>query len=92
MARAVDGLSTSAPSGRQGTGETPTEFGPCIFSPGGYSYGATASGSSNSENKTKRKTLKTAKGTGRTIGKSPNQSSYNKLVEEAERTGAEIRM
>lgn len=95
MARAVDSLSTSAPAGaggpRQGGSVTSGDFGPCIFSPGGLSYGATNSGSNS--NSKRGKSLKQAKGTGRKIDKAPNERSYNQLVDLAEKTpGAEIRM
>lgn len=89
MARGA-GLSTSAPNDHRASSSVNSqgEHGPCIFSPGGYSYGSTSTSSER-----RCKTLKQAKGTGRSVGKAPNQKSYNQLVDLAEKTpGAEIRI
>ena len=96
MARAVDGLSTSAPS-RTRTGQSATStgsIGTVLFSPGGYSYGSYGTKSaSGTETGAKSKTLKQARGTGRKIGATPNERSYSQLVDVVEKTpGAEIRM
>ena len=96
MAEAADGLSTSAPPGHRGASvnsANSSDFGPCIFSPGGYSYGATSSTNADKGAGSKKTTLKRAKGTGRTIGATRNAKSYDQLVELAKRTpGAEVRM
>jgi len=98
MSRAVDSLSTSAPSrtrnnqnGSVTSAGTPTEFGQLLFSPGGYSYGTKSA--SGAETGAKSKTLKQAKGTGRKIRGTPNERSYSQLVDAVEKTpGAEIRI
>ena len=94
MAMAVDSLSSSVPMRGQRlrtlSDGTP-DLERIVLSPGGTfsSYGST-----QSETRTTRNTsLKQAKGTGRTIGETPNQKSYNELRSEIENTpGAEIRM
>ena len=95
MSQAVDCLSTSAPSASQ----RPTiesgcsDFGPCIFSPGGFSF-ESSSTSIRGQNSTQQMgtTLKQAKGTGRQFCE-PNQKSYSQLKQVAQQTpGAEIRM
>ena len=92
MAQAVDCLSTSAPTSclqRSEAEVTSSDFGPCIFSPGGLSYDSTTNDSKAIKGCL---TLKQAKGTGRQVCE-PNQKSYSQLKQEVQQTpGAEIRM
>ena len=91
MAQAVDCLSTSAPT----TAESQmisSDFGPCIFIPGGFSYESTANPKAKMKGNFEA-TLKQAKGTGRQVCIEPNQKSYTQLKQEVQQTpGAEIRM
>ena len=91
MVQAVDCLSTSAPNQRPLT-EMTTDFGPCIFSPGGFSYESSSTSIKGFKGHQGSTTLKQAKGTGRQVSE-PNQKSYSQLKQVAQQTpGAEIRM
>ena len=91
MAQAVDCLSTSAPTGQESE-VISSDFGPCIFIPGGFSYESSTNPKALKGNEALCTTLKQAKGTGRQVCE-PNQKSYTQLKQEVQQTpGAEIRM